>query len=282
MKTAEHANRKEERHAKTHKEHASHSPGEKRLAVMLLWLDHMVASGAEWVALFDRTDSALVGTWKLPKTDKPGLGTLAVKLLATAESDGACQPGRSVLYELVAFRDGGLGPRGRKLLRVDAAPGGTEAHPVARPSHLLPADIGTALVDQNRQLCALLAQLHGFLSEEQARAKEERRITEERDAYIEDRLDCFLPVLMNRLLGGGPEKPPPYFGEEMVQQLLRRISPQEVEAIVKGLRPELAALFTELCLSYWDKEQTRQNADQAIGGAPSDPAPFTDETRSRS
>ena len=33
-----------------------------QLAEILEWLDHMIESGADWIAIFVRTDSALVGT----------------------------------------------------------------------------------------------------------------------------------------------------------------------------------------------------------------------------
>jgi hypothetical protein len=71
------------------------------------------------------------------------------------------------------------------------------------------------------------------------------------------------PIAMNRLLGGGPAKGTPFFGEEMVRQIMGNIKPDEVDAFMRttNMRPELQALFTELYLAYWNKEQARKTAE---------------------
>jgi hypothetical protein len=91
------------------------------------------------------------------------------------------------------------------------------------------------------------------------------------------------PIAMNRLLGGGPGKGTPFFGEEMVRQIMGNIKPDEVDAFMRttNMRPELQALFTELYLAYWQKEQARKAAEEkaaaeANGAAPSGSAPGAD------
>jgi hypothetical protein len=91
-------------------------------------------------------------------------------------------------------------------------------------------------------------------------------ITKQRDVFIQDRLECLLPVVLNRVLGGGPGKGTPFLGEEMVRQLVGRLSAEEVESIAQAIRPELQALFVELYLAYWSNERQQE-------GVASKPAP---------
>jgi hypothetical protein len=89
------------------------------------------------------------------------------------------------------------------------------------------------------------------------------------------------PVAMNRLLGGGPGKGTPFLGEEMVRQIMGNISPDEIDAFMRSasMRPELQALFSELYLAYWNKEQARKkaDADKAASDANTPPQPDADE-----
>jgi hypothetical protein len=103
------------------------------------------------------------------------------------------------------------------------------------------------------------------------RERAEMQLAEERQKFLAGKVEMVLPVLMNRLLGGGPGKGTPFFGEEMVRQIMGNISPQEVEAFMRSaaLRPELQTLFTELYLSYWNQEQARKASAEK---PPTDPA----------
>jgi hypothetical protein len=104
---------------------------------------------------------------------------------------------------------------------------------------------------------------------ERERARVEMKLADDRQKYVAEKIDMLFPIAMNRLLGGGPGKGTPFFGEEMVRQIMGHIKPDEVDAFMRSanMRPELQALFAELYLAYWNKEQARKAAEEKKAAA---------------
>jgi hypothetical protein len=101
------------------------------------------------------------------------------------------------------------------------------------------------------------------------RERVEMKLAEDRQQFIGKKIEMALPIVMNRLLGGGPGKGTPFFGEEIVRQIMDNIKPHEIDGFMRStsLRPELQALFTELCLAYANKEEEERKAAEAKAAA---------------
>jgi hypothetical protein len=102
-------------------------------------------------------------------------------------------------------------------------------------------------------------------------------LDEKRQDMLEKKIDLLVPIVVNRLMGGGPGKGTPYLGEEMVRQFLGSLQPEVVEKIMAGLPAEQTALFSELYLAYAAAEEKRKvnegakKAEGTTNGAINDP-----------
>jgi hypothetical protein len=92
-------------------------------------------------------------------------------------------------------------------------------------------------------------------------------LTERRDAMLERKIDQLTPIVVNRLMGGGPGKGTPFMGEEMVRQLLSALDPATIDKLMAGLPAEQSALFAELYLAYAAAEEKRKVNDGAAPAA---------------
>jgi len=265
------------------------------------WLEGVLEQGADRLELRAKHDDARVRQWTLAANDtareKPASEKLAGQITREAQRDGACQAAASVTYVVFAFRGESEGYVARLLLQVegrvrkgprDDEPesanfsgllGTMMKHQAELHRLLIMSQEGRAeadartidrLLEQNNQheakRSALLEAWEKVQSMqmERERARVEMVLSEQRQKWVAGKLDMLIPIAANRFLGGGPGKGTPYTGEEMVRQIMGNIKPHEVDAFMRSaqLRPELQALFTELYLSYWTKEQQRRAAEE--------------------
>ena len=89
-------------------------------------------------------------------------------------------------------------------------------------------------------------------------AQKQFLLEEKRQDMLERKIDLLAPILVNRLMGGGPGKGTPYMGEEMVKQLLGSLAPETVEKLMSSLPAEQTALFSELYMAYAAAEEKRK------------------------
>jgi hypothetical protein len=149
---------------------------------------------------------------------------------------------------LVSSRDGAQGASERLINQLSAALDGHEKRRIAV------LDLHERLVDghERREL-----------------AQKAYLLEEKRQDMLEKKIDLLVPIVFNRLMGGGPGKGTPYLGEEMVRQFLGSLQPEVVEKIMAGLPAEQTALFSELYLAYAAAEEKRKvnaGAPKAEGG----------------
>jgi hypothetical protein len=98
--------------------------------------------------------------------------------------------------------------------------------------------------------------------------RQDMKVAEERQKSLGKRIDMVLPIVVNRLLGGGPGKGTPYLGEEMIRQIMGNLTEAEFAGIMRmaTLRPEVQMLFLELYKAYYNEEQARKAAEAAASG----------------
>jgi hypothetical protein len=267
------------------------------------WVLEVVEQGADRIELRAKHDDARVREWAIAAndtSDKPAAEKLADQIAREATRDGACQSGSTIVYVVFAFRGENERYIARLLVQVEGRSkrgGGSmrDDEPESANVHgllsmmmkhhgelhrlLIMSQEGRAEADartidrmleqlnQHEMKRAALLEMYEKLQSmqmERERARVEMKLSEERQKYVASKIDMLFPIAMNRLLGGGPGKGTPFFGEEMVRQIMGNIKPDEVDAFMRttNMRPELQALFTELYLSYWNKEQARKAAEE--------------------
>jgi hypothetical protein len=283
------------------------------------WLDSVLERGADRVELRAKSDDSRIGNWKLAANDNKGTSKLATSIAREAQRDGACENATSVTYVLYAFRGEHEGLVARMRFQVDGSRAGAnkkggELEEIENPNL---ADVCKALLKQCKELHGLLIMNQEHRAEtdqktierlleqinqhemkrsqlleawervqsmqmQREREAQEMRLSEQRQKYIGDKLDMLIPIAANRLLGGGSGKGTPYMGEEMVRQIMGNISPDEVDAFMRStnMRPELQALFTELYMAYYQKEQAKRATSEKNGSTGATKgAPLSDADR---
>ncbi len=267
------------------------------------WVAEVLEQGADRIELRAKHDDARVRQWPLAANDASDKSTaekLAGQIAREAARDGACQSGGTIVYVVYAFRGENDGYLARLLLQVegrskrggastrDDEPESANLHGLVAMMMKQHAELHRLLImsqegraeadartidrmleqlNQHEMKRAALLEMYEKLQSmqmERERARVEMKLSEDRQKYVASKIDMLFPIAMNRLLGGGPGKGTPFFGEEMVRQIMGNIKPDEVDAFMRttNMRPELQALFTELYLSYWNKEQARKAAEE--------------------
>ena len=129
-----------------------------------------------------------------------------------------------------------------------------------------------------------------LLSEELAKDELDREITrrrmtldEKRHDYLGEKLENLVPILLNRLTGGGPGKGMPMMGEAALMRFLASLRPDQVDGAMSaiGLTEDQQALLGEIYMSYGQKAKQleeakkRKHAAPPTGGANGAPGPAT-------
>jgi hypothetical protein len=260
------------------------------------WLEVVIERGAERIDLRVRNDDARVTDWPiLPKAsndsgrEPSAPAKMASEIARAAEMDGRAQSGDKVFYGVYAYaRDD------RQIHRLFFEVGGRGGKASGRDDEVPPTFVG--LVQQTQKQNAELHRLLIMSQEGRAEAsdrmiaklserldqmeskrvmvietwerlatmqidrethKHQMVLEESRQKFLVEKLDMLVPVFLNRLLGGGPGKGSPFFGEDMVKQLLGKMSTDQVDQIMKGAavewKPDQIMLFAELYLAYQQK-----------------------------
>jgi hypothetical protein len=88
---------------------------------------------------------------------------------------------------------------------------------------------------------------------------------EKRKDHLLDKLDMLVPIAMSKVL---PASKTPALGEELMRQLLKSLSRDQLSALVTHLSPEQAALIQEIYLAYCEREEQRDAKKNAANGKP--------------
>jgi len=273
------------------------------------WLAGVAAEGLSRVELVANLDKAVVREWRWTQAagavDEQNLDARAAEIVKQAERDGLLRAQKEVIYLVQAFRreDQGGAFFAKHGIRVaggskdgNAGEGTYEASAIglaqlclkstetfAKLLHAANQDRTGSLERQiqtyaerdeqsNRRHIQVLQ-----LVEDLTSAKLEREHTravfqleERKHDWLKDQLEKYVPVALNRALGGGPGTGKLYMGEEIVRQLFGSLSPQSLEAIGKGLpvklTPEQAILLLEIYTTYAQAEEKKREA-RALNGA---------------
>ena len=79
--------------------------------------------------------------------------------------------------------------------------------------------------------------------------------SEKRKDHLLEKLDMLVPIAMSKVL---PASKTPALGEEMMRQLLKSLSREQLSALTGHLKPEQAALIHEIYVAYCEREEKRE------------------------
>ena len=106
--------------------------------------------------------------------------------------------------------------------------------------------------------------------EELLSAKHERELemlkaqnAEKRKDHMLEKLDMVIPIAMAKVM---PASKTPALGEELMRQLLKSLSREQMGALTQHLSPEQAALIHEIYLAYCEREEKRDTKRNGTNG----------------
>jgi hypothetical protein len=239
-------------------------------------------------------------------TDKGRAERLAQQIVREATRDGSCQNVATVVYAAFAFRGESDGYLARMPLEVEGRPRKSgasgscmdtpiesaslqgvvtmlmkehgELHRLLIMSQEGRAEADSRTIDRLREQLnqhemkrAVMLEMYEKLQSMQMEREQQRqdmKVAEERQKDLGKKIDMILPVVVNRVLGGGPGKGTPYLGEEMIRQIMGNLTEAEFSGFMRmaSFRPELQILFVELYKAYYNEEQARKDAEAAAAG----------------
>jgi hypothetical protein len=266
------------------------------------WLASVATEGLGRLELLRNLDKSCAREWRWPlggaANDAINLDERAKELVRTAERDGLSRYQRDVTYLAIAYRseDQGGTKFAEHCFRV---PGGSKLGQTAleedQPATL--AGLVAQTMKQNSELHRLLCTSHEgrtasierqlayvteqleqanrgrselmALTEHAASLKMEREVQqrqmeleEKKQKYLGEKLDTFLPVALNRLMGGGPGSGKLPMADELIKQLFGKMSGERIEALLTGqpitLSPDEAMLVAEIYSTFGSKEKARE------------------------
>jgi hypothetical protein len=86
--------------------------------------------------------------------------------------------------------------------------------------------------------------------------------SEKRKDHLLDKLDMLVPIAMSKVI---PASKTPALGEELMRQLLKSLTRQQLSQLVGHLSPEQAALIHEIYVAYVEKEDEREEKKKTNG-----------------
>lgn len=86
--------------------------------------------------------------------------------------------------------------------------------------------------------------------------------SEKRKDHLLDKLDMLVPIAMSKVI---PASKTPALGEELMRQLLKSLTRQQLSQLVGHLSPEQAALIHEIYIAYVEKEDEREAKKKTNG-----------------
>jgi len=260
------------------------------------WVEEVRAQKAVRLELHSKLDAQLIRPWRLADNDGKDSVTIAAEILRRAEREGVAVPVIRATFVLYAYENEGAAYLDRMMLVVDGGnakgKNGDVEEYEASSAGLMTQLMRTNL-DQTRLILSSQESRHMHaeqmidrLSKDNERLQSERikvwtlleqvqtmhlereqlrqamALEEKRDQFVFEKLSMMLPVALNRFMGGGPGKGTPFFGEEMMRQLLGSLSAEQTDAMLKNqplaLNEAQLALIAELHLAYAQKEKQRE------------------------
>jgi hypothetical protein len=85
---------------------------------------------------------------------------------------------------------------------------------------------------------------------------------DKRQEFLREKLDMLAPVLMSKIVPGANKGA---LGEELIRQLLKSLSPEQMQTIVGALSPEQAAVINEVYVAYGERELAKDEAKKKNG-----------------
>jgi len=254
------------------------------LGPLAQWVERQLADGATRLILRQKSDSgeqlvrefAVIGAAANP---------LADEVYRKAEDDGRHFRGRS-LYGVFAFRERDYVDRFFFAIEGDE----DQAYFVQREANL--AGVTTQLMRHNEanarlaigQTLDVISHYKLLLAAREKRIEEleakywkvvelyerltsmqhERELevkrleqADKRQEFLREKLDMLAPVLMSKIVPGANKGA---LGEELIRQLLKSLSPEQMQAIVGALSPEQAAVINEVYVAYGEREIAKDEA----------------------
>jgi hypothetical protein len=266
------------------------------------WLAGVATEGLGRVELLRGLDRSRVREWRWSSgaaaNDSINLDERTKELVRTAERDGLSRHQREVSYLAIAYRPEEQGasdfaehcfrvPGGSKLGQTaaeDDVPStfaglvaqtmkqNLELHRLLDASHegrttSLERQLAYAteqLEQANRGKIELMTLVEQFSSLKMERELHQRQIEleEKKQKYLGEKLDVFLPVALNRLMGGGPGSGKLPMADELIKQLFGKMSGERLEALLTGqpitLSPDEGMLVAEIYATFGSKEKARE------------------------
>jgi hypothetical protein len=106
--------------------------------------------------------------------------------------------------------------------------------------------------------------------EELLSAKHERELemlkaqnSEKRKDHMLEKLDMVIPIAMAKVM---PASKTPALGEELMRQLLKSLSREQLAAVVSHLSPEQGAIIHEIYIAYCEREEKRDAKKSGANG----------------
>lgn len=87
--------------------------------------------------------------------------------------------------------------------------------------------------------------------------------SEKRKDHLLDKLDMLVPIAMSKVL---PASNTPALGQELMRQLLKSLSREQLAGLVKHLSPEQAALIHEIYVAYVENENSHDKKKNGVNG----------------
>lgn len=255
-------------------------------------------------AFGDRATDDRITCWEnLSANDTGTIAKVAASMVKSAERSGrSVEQGEKVRYMFIARKADGSTADQLGVMVASGAPrrvDGTAAaavevrdafqalsHAMTENTKLLALVVKAfdgrdeSLVQQNTllaQRCAHLEQEHSRTLNAQQKfvlfSMEQRQLTakiardEQRDQMIFDKLSSWAPLIMNRLLGGGPGKGAPGL-DLMMSKLVESLTSSEVEALMDlPLPPDKKMVLGEIVHSFMQRDAARAAAKEAQSAA---------------
>jgi hypothetical protein len=85
---------------------------------------------------------------------------------------------------------------------------------------------------------------------------------DKRQEFLREKLDMLAPVLMSKIVPGANKGA---LGEELIRQLLKSLTPEQMQTIVGALSPEQAAVINEVYVAYGERELAKDDAKKKNG-----------------
>lgn len=272
------------------------------LVAMTRWIQKQTADKCSRLVLRQRIeggDHQLVREWALPGAVPSDLAT---QIYERAVEDASRQRG-DVQYYLLAFAEGRKGYVDRTILNVENGPrpstaittleAGLDDDERAQRAGIVgllmkhthasvqlglgqTIDIVQHLKDEGARKDARILELEDRqiavlkMYEELLSAKHERELamlraqnSEKRKDHLLDKLDMLVPIAMSKVM---PASKTPALGEELMRQLLKSLTREQLSSLVSHLSPEQAALIHEIYVAYCEREEKRDAKKNGANG----------------